>query len=551
MGRYEKAARTLEEWDRLLGDERGPLYDRLREIYGDDEPGLREKAGLLRRALAGFADAFGAGGKVILVRSAGRVNLMGMHVDHRGGWVHPIAIREVLTVARARTDDRVAACNAESERFPRREFSISGELPAEPIPDWDLWTQEALKERVTRGEAGDWINYVKSSALYLQETNKNESGGFDPVLRGMDFFVMGNLPIAAGLSSSSSIVVAALDAMICVNELTLTDSEYIDACAIGEWYVGTRGGAGDHAAIKFARRGSVCHIGSHPLTTEVLPLPDGYTILLCNSLVEAKKTEGAKNFFNNRIGSYTIGQPLIKKHFPEHAEKIGHLRDVDPETLGVDDAVVYEMIKSLPEVMDRAEALAALPESRAELEKIFSTHDEPPGGYQVRQVCAYGITECLRSRIAGDTLREGDLAGFAETINVSHDGDRVSRYENGTSTPTDTRVKDELLDRLIHDSRSNDPERVERSRLFRLPGGYAGSTPEIDQIVDTVLTIPGVAAAGLVGAGLGGCAVVLCEEKSAPDVIQSLTESYYHPRGLEPAAEVIDPVGGAGVIEGG
>ncbi len=551
MGQYEKAARTLEEWDRLLGDERGALYTRLGEIYGEDRPGLREKAGLLRNALDGFVKSFGAEGKVILVRSAGRVNLMGMHVDHRGGWVHPIAIREVVTVARARADDRVVTCNAEAERFPRREFSIAEELPAESIPDWDLWTQEALKERVKRGEAGDWVSYVKSAALYLQETRKDGSGRFDPALRGMDFFVMGNLPIAAGLSSSSSIVVAALDAMICINDLSLSDSEYIDACAIGEWYVGTRGGAGDHAAIKFAKRGSVCHIGSHPLTTEVLPLPEGYTILLCNSMVEAKKTEGAKNFFNNRIGSYTIGQPLLKKNFPAHASKIEHLRDVNPDTLGMDDAAIYEMIKSLPEVMDRTAALEALPESRGNLEKIFSTHDEPPGGYQVRQVCAYGITECLRSRIAGDALRQGDLAGFAETINVSHDGDRVSRFANGVSTPIDTRVTDELLDRLIEDCRSGDPARVERSRLFRLPGGYAGSTPEIDQIVDTALTVPGVAAAGLVGAGLGGCAVVLCEDTSAPDVIQCLTETYYHPKGLAPAAEVIDPVGGAGVIEGG
>ena len=56
----------------------------------------------------------------------------------------------------------------------------------------------------------------------------------------------GNIPIAAGLGSSSALVVASAEALVRINHLDFTPEEFITICGTAEWYVGTRGGFGDH-----------------------------------------------------------------------------------------------------------------------------------------------------------------------------------------------------------------------------------------------------------------------------------------------------------------
>ena len=54
----------------------------------------------------------------------------------------------------------------------------------------------------------------------------------------MDMVSTGNIPVAAGLSSSSAIVVAVMEALVALNCLNLTEREFIDLCGEGEWFVG-------------------------------------------------------------------------------------------------------------------------------------------------------------------------------------------------------------------------------------------------------------------------------------------------------------------------
>ncbi|GAH50036.1 unnamed protein product, partial [marine sediment metagenome] len=90
---------------------------------------------------------------------------------------------------------------------------------------------------------------MRAAVLHLQHINTKDDGAFEPALRGMNVMVHGNIPRAAGLSTSSSIVVSAAEACIRINELEVDPMEFIDICGYGEWYVGTLGGSGDHAAI--------------------------------------------------------------------------------------------------------------------------------------------------------------------------------------------------------------------------------------------------------------------------------------------------------------
>jgi len=544
-----RGARKLEDWRRLLAEERGGFYRALVKLYGDEPEVVEEKRALFLRAVDAFAEEFGEQAQVLIVRAPGRINLMGMHVDHRGGYVNPIAFGELILVVQPRDDDRVVLKNVDRDRFPERSFAISEQLPQRKIEDWDEWTQRRVAERKSAGMAGDWSDYVKSAVLYLQHIHTREDGSFSPPLRGMNAMLYGTIPAAAGLSSSSSIVVATAEACRRINGLDLSDMQMVDACAEAEWYVGTRGGGGDHAAIKFARLDHVTHIGSFPLSAEWIPFPPDYRVVVADSLKKAEKSAGARDIFNQRVASYVFGLMLVRKNFPHLAPRLKHLRDLNPRTLGTDEAEIYRIIRSLPEVAGRPEIRKMLSDRKEEVERVFASHREPADGYKVRQVCLYGVSECLRSEMAADMLKKGDIQGFGELINISHDGDRVTRLENGRRVPNDNRYPDWRIDALIADLECGDAQRRERARLWRQPGGYDVSAEELDVLVDVARASPGVVGAGLVGAGLGGSIVAVVRDRDARRLIENIVRYYYRPRNLSPAASIVRPVGGAGVIE--
>jgi len=541
-------SRKASEWLGLLDRADSAVRRAFAGIYGDEPEVLAAKAAACRRAVEAFAAAYGSDADAIVVRSAGRVNLLGMHVDHRGGFTNPIAVKELFLVAQPRDDDRVVLTNVESERYPDDTFAIGDELPGVKIEDWDAWTQARAQERRRAGRTGMWSDYVKAAVLYLQHLHTAADGTFEPPLRGMNVLVYGLIPPAAGLSSSSGLVVAAAEACAHVNGLSIPDLELVDVCATAEWYVGTRGGGGDHAAIKFGKLDHIMHAGSFPFSVDWMPFPPDYRIVLADSCRKAEKSAGVRDAFNQRVASYVLALMLIRRSFPELAPRLGHLRDVNPENLGTGEAGVYRIIKSLPQRATRDEILALLPQERSAVEHVFGSHAEPADGYPIRGVCLYGVGECARSALAPAVLAGGDVAAFGRMMSISHDGDRVTTAGPHGRLPYDNAVPDEMLDALIADAESGDPERVERSRLWRQPGGYGASTEELDVLVDLALATDGVMGAGLVGAGLGGSIVAVVEKARAEALIERLAADYYAPRKLPVAAQVVRPVGGAGLL---
>jgi len=235
---------------------------------------------------------------------------------------------------------------------------------------------------------------------------------------------------------------------------------------------------------------------------------------------------------------------LIRRNFPQYADKLEHLRDVNPRILDVDQTEIYRMVESLPALANRQEVSASLAQHEQELNRLFRSHAEPAQGYRIRQICLYGITECIRAEMVPQCLKTGDMKTFGELINISHEGDRVTRLSGSQRVATDNSYPDQRIDALISDLESGDPERMERASLWRQGGGYDVSIPEIDMLVDIALASPGVAGAGLVGAGMGGCIVAVVENQSAPVVIENMAKQYYRPRNLPIAAEIVVPMGG-------
>jgi N-acetylgalactosamine kinase len=539
----------VEQWLRAVEEPDSGFSRMLLAICAHRAAARSKAARMCRRALEAFGRIHGMDRPVLVIRSAGRVNILGTHIDHRGGSVNPVAVHHMWLVAAPRADDLVVARNVEADQFPEQWFRIRTCLPqGGKIRDWDSWCYAELQKR--NGDiSATWSNYIRGAILYLQNLCLNEDGSCARPLVGMDMMFYGDVPRAVGLSSSSAIVVAAAEAVVRLNSLAISHTDLVAHCGLAEWYVGTRGGSSDHAAILFAQPNAILHVAAFPLHVESVLLPDDYSLVLANSGVESKKQVGARSAFNSRVAAYIFGFLLIKKQFPEYAERLEHLRDVTPDRLSVDESRIYQMVRSLPASASRAEIMRLLPEQEHKVSRVFRSHEEPPGGYPIRQVCLYGIAECLRADMVPPCLAAGDMRHFGELINLSHDGDRVTRLVAGRRLPADNRYPDERIDALIDALASGDPLRQKRARLWRQAGGYNVSVPEVDMLVDIALATPGVVGAGLVGAGMGGCIVAVVESPQSQAVIENMAEQYYGPRNLSLAAEVVTPVGGLHTFE--
>lgn len=527
-------------WKCLFADRHPDVQEFLEATYGDNWSLQEEKRSEYLTALEHYERNYEATDEVFIVRSPGRINLMGRHVDHRGGDVNVIAISdECLAVVSPRDDDRVELSNSMPDRFADDAFSIREMIENLELSDW--FTCINSPKTLALVNDGDWDNYIKAATLRLQ--NKF----YDRPLRGMNMAVHSNVPIGSGLSSSSAIVVAAAEACVEVNSLPVQPHLLVDLCGEGEWFVGTRGGSGDHAAIKLGRRGEVANMSFFPFRVKgFVPFPPGYRILIVNSGIQAKKMQGARAEYNSRVLAYVAGEIWFKLTFPEYSEQIEHLRDISPQNLNISDVELYKMLQEIPMTLGQSDLRARWDEmSERDQERIsalLATDLPEQEPLYVRDILLYGLAEIARSRLCSEYLRKEDVEGFGRLCHISHDGDRVVEYdENLEPSPWNYRVTDEYLRRLVKASNSPDPAVREKARLHWQPGRYACSVPEIDMIVDVAKRTEGVHGAQMAGAGLGGCAMALVREDDADRVAAE-----YARRGFK--TQVYSPVQGAGVV---
>jgi len=497
----------------------------LARIYGGDRGLVEERRARILELLLRGSELFGEECQVAFVRVPGRVNLMGRHIDHKGGFVNPIAIpRDVLMVARPREDQVVTLSNVD-ENYPQSSFNLMADGPREKMTSpkqWRDWTQINLEERRSKGIGPSWAEYCKS-AVYLQNYYLSRDGSAVRELRGADVLVSGDIPMSVGLSSSSALVVGTYLALVALNALKISKGRLIELCGEGEWYVGTRGGCGDHAAMMWAKRGKVCHIGFFPLSVSWANFPDELLVVICNSLVQARKMADAKSKFNEKVATYEVALMRFLDCFPQYAGRVKLFRDISPGVLGVSLVEFYRMMKVFPEKATRGDLRAALHNHREELEGLFREHAEPSDGYNVRGVALFGISECERAKIAPEFLAERPK-GFGALMKVSHDADReVVRTKEGIRK-WDVSFSDEWLNSLAEKSSGRPPE---RAKLHMQSGFYGCGHETTDLLVDLALSVPGVMGAQIVGAGLGGCVVALAKKKNVDNLLRVLAEKFY------------------------
>ena len=521
------------EWLAVAQSDRPKWQSVLRHTYGRDEAFMADRRKAVKQLITAFIKRHGADRPMVLARAPGRVNLMGRHVDHRGGFVNVMAIsRETLVAAAPRDDDLVALRNIKPKLFPPREFRIFDLLRDASWADWIGFVDSRTVRDVLQAAQGDWSHYARAPLVRLQHECRNVP------LKGMDCVISGNIPMAAGLSSSSALVVAFAEAAVAINGLNVEMHDFINLCGEGEWFVGTRGGSADHAAIRTGRFGHISRIGFFPfrMLGEVR-FPPGMCVVLANSGSGAAKSAGARDTFNHRVACYNLAELCLRRYWPA-AAGIEHLRDVTPQRVGVKPGEIYRALIRLPVRSTRRQMRKLLPDDADRLEEIFSSHADL-GQYDLRGAALFGISEVLRSERFAEVIAQRDWAGIGRFMRDSHDGDRIVRFDaEGKRRKHEVRLTDAALKRLAG----------EHADLAAQSGRYACSTEAIDQLVDIANATNGVVGAQLAGAGLGGCMMILVRSDALDMLKRRLRVLFYGPRQIPFDVHVCTPVAGAGLL---
>lgn len=218
-------------------------------------------AAITDRLVADFAARFGSGPDVV-VRSPGRVNLIGDHTDYNDGLALAMAIERAVWAAARRRDDRVVHAESTSDPDPVR-FALD-----------DL-------DRARRG----WGAYLEGVAHVL---------GGDLV--GWDGLVTADLPIGAGLSSSAALELATARVFAELGGLGWDARVMAEACqrAENEW-VGMQSGILDQFSSALAETDTAMLIDFADRSVRHVPLPEGVAVLVLDTSTRRGLVDSAYN----------------------------------------------------------------------------------------------------------------------------------------------------------------------------------------------------------------------------------------------------------------
>lgn len=205
------------------------------------------------------------------VSAAGRVNLIGEHVDYCGGEVLPCALSLKCTVyARLNGTDFI---NLEWTDLPDK---ISLDIR-------DLNQYRELRH----------AKYLAGCACFWQEAGHE--------LKGCDLLIDCNVPFGSGLSSSAAIEVATLGALALVaGEIPVPVELALLAQKAEQEYAGVNCGIMDQYASACGKAGQAMLLNCQTLECRYVPVQTGeYSLVLINtnkphSLVESKYNERRK-----------------------------------------------------------------------------------------------------------------------------------------------------------------------------------------------------------------------------------------------------------------
>lgn len=328
-----------------------------------------------------------------IVRAPGRVNLIGEHTDYNDGFVLPLAIDRAVWIALRPRDDRCIVVHSVDFQAIG-EFSLDGLAKAEP----------------------SWIEYLKAVAWSLQDA------GY--ALRGWEGVVCGDVPVAAGLSSSAALEMATARAFAAASPLPWEPARMAQLAQRAEnHWVGVNCGIMDQLVCGAGRAKHALLIDCRTLETRPVPFPPGVAVVVLDTSTRRGLLDSA---YNERRAQCEAAAKFFG---------VAALRDVD---------------------------LAAFQQRQHELE-------EP-----IRRRARHVITENHRTLAAAEAMAAGNADELGELMSQSH-----------ASLRDDYQVSSEALDTMVEAAMSHPACRGARMTGAGF-GGCAVAIVEAEAIDDFV-----------------------------------------------------------------
>jgi galactokinase len=255
------------------------------------------------KIISAFTELYGEGNEVIRVYFApGRVNLIGEHTDYNNGYVFPCALTFGTYLA-------VRPTNRPFLEFHSHGFEYNVKIPL---------------QSAYRKESTEWINYP----LGIIETLRQEG----KVSGGLQLYYRGDIPSAAGLSSSASIEMVTAFALNDVYKwkYTIPDLIRISKKAENE-FIGVNCGIMDMFSIGQGKAGHAIFLDCGTLNFQLVPANiTGHKLVIINTnkkrgLGESKYNERveecqrALNFLSKSLKANSLGEiSLIDFRQNEH-----------------------------------------------------------------------------------------------------------------------------------------------------------------------------------------------------------------------------------------
>ena len=235
--------------------------------------------------------------KGILVKSPGRINLIGEHIDYNGGHVLPAAIDLKVTLQIHKTENNL--CIISSEDGGSFSFDIKQHLEI---------------------SSTQWENYILGVVDGLKKKRHNQLGGFE-------CNITTELPIGAGISSSAALECGIAKGLNHLFDLNLSDIELIEISRMAEHnFVGTKCGVMDQFAVTMGQNNKLLLLNCESLEYQLIDANfSPYKIVLLNSNVSHNL---ASSEYNTRRAECNMALKIIQE---QHAN-FNFLADV-PEVI--------------------------------------------------------------------------------------------------------------------------------------------------------------------------------------------------------------------------
>lgn len=344
----------------------------------------------LDRVVAAMRDRHDASPSVV-IRSPGRVNLIGEHTDYSLLPVMPFAIDRAVYVA---VSEGPPGITADSLTHP-------GEFTLDLAGD--------------RSDLEGWHRYVAAAVDVV---------GF---VGGARILIDADLPGTGGLSSSSALTIGVIMALGTYMGDPPPRSDLPALALAAERSIGVESGAMDQTVISLAKQDHCLRIDFDPFGTRDVPMSHELAVVAAYSGSEAAKGGEAQDAYNSRVVACRAAALLLASF----------------DGLELSDHPVLAQVRSsqevdrLPETESAASVAARLGVDVSTMVELTAERFEPEQPLPIRAVATHVLSEAERVDVAEQALVAGDYASLGTALDASHE----SLKDFGASTPA--------LDRLV------------------------------------------------------------------------------------------------------